>query len=186
MLQDINDQEILNGLLSNNSKIIEVIYDKYFNLIFHFIRNNGGSLDEAKDIFQDTILILYDKVHFEEFELTCQLKTFIYSICKNLWLKKLNQQKRATKAGFDMNNHEIEGINMEILIKKEKDFYNMNYALKKIGEPCKSLIEAYYFKKMDMQEIANQFKYSNADTAKNQKYKCLNRLKKYFFENKND
>ena len=58
---------------------------------------------------------------------------------------------------------------MEILIKKEKDFYNMNYALKKIGEPCKSLIEAYYFKKMDMQEIANQFKYSNADTAKNPK-----------------
>jgi DNA-directed RNA polymerase specialized sigma subunit len=57
----------------------------------------------------------------------------------------------------------------------------MESALSKLGEPCKSLIEAYYFQKKNMQEIAANFGYTNADNAKTQKYKCLMRLKKLFF-----
>ena len=51
----------------------------------------------------------------------------------------------------------------------------------KIGEPCKSILEAYYIQKLPMQQIASDFGYTNADNAKTQKYKCLVRLKKLFF-----
>jgi hypothetical protein len=71
----------------------------------------------------------------------------------------------------DMELHETQGKQIEM----------MHEALLKIGEPCKSLLEAYYFNKQQMQEIAFQFGYTNADNAKNQKYKCLIRLKKLFF-----
>jgi hypothetical protein len=57
----------------------------------------------------------------------------------------------------------------------------MEGALKKIGEPCKSLLEAFYMEKKSMPEIASAFGYTNADNAKTQKYKCLVRLKKLFF-----
>jgi hypothetical protein len=57
----------------------------------------------------------------------------------------------------------------------------MEKAMAKIGEPCKSLLEAFYINKKQMQEIALEFKYTNADNAKTQKYKCLVRLKKLFF-----
>ena len=57
----------------------------------------------------------------------------------------------------------------------------MEKAISSLGEPCKSLIEAFYIQKRSMQDIANQFGYTNADNAKNQKYKCLMRLKKLFF-----
>ena len=57
----------------------------------------------------------------------------------------------------------------------------MENALAKIGEPCKGLLEAFYINKKQMQEIAVLFNYTNADNAKTQKYKCLNRLKKLFF-----
>ena len=57
----------------------------------------------------------------------------------------------------------------------------MDRALNSLGEPCKSLLEGYYVKKMDMQNLAKEFGYTNADNAKNQKYKCLIRLKKLFF-----
>ena len=61
------------------------------------------------------------------------------------------------------------------------DFSIMENALSKIGEPCKSLLEAYYIQKKPMQQIAEEFRYTNADNAKTQKYKCLVRLKKLFF-----
>lgn len=65
--------------------------------------------------------------------------------------------------------------------KRNADFILMENAMSKIGEPCKSLLDAYYIQKKHMQEIAADFGYTNADNAKTQKYKCLMRLKKLFF-----
>ena len=65
--------------------------------------------------------------------------------------------------------------------KRQQDFSIMETAMSKIGEPCKSLLEAYYIQKKQMQQIADEFGYTNADNAKTQKYKCLVRLKKLFF-----
>ena len=61
------------------------------------------------------------------------------------------------------------------------EFQAMEKAISSLGEPCKSLLEAYYLEKKNMQEISQSFGYTNADNAKNQKYKCLMRLKKIFF-----
>jgi DNA-directed RNA polymerase specialized sigma24 family protein len=61
----------------------------------------------------------------------------------------------------------------------------MDRALNSLGEPCKSLLEGYYLKKMNMAELAEGFGYTNADNAKTQKYKCLMRLKKLFFSQYN-
>ena len=71
----------------------------------------------------------------------------------------------------DLENHE----------KRNAAFAIMDRAMNSLGEPCKSLLEGYYLKKMGMQELASEFGYTNADNAKNQKYKCLMRLKKLFF-----
>jgi DNA-directed RNA polymerase specialized sigma24 family protein len=65
--------------------------------------------------------------------------------------------------------------------KRNTDYLLMENALSKIGEPCKSLLDAYYLQKKSMQDIAGEFGYTNADNAKTQKYKCLMRLKKLFF-----
>ena len=65
--------------------------------------------------------------------------------------------------------------------KLTQQYLTMRTAMGKIGEPCKSLIEAFYVHRKNMHEIASFFGYTNADNAKNQKYKCLVRLKKLFF-----
>ena len=70
---------------------------------------------------------------------------------------------------------------LEIHEKRQLDFSIMENAMAKIGEPCKSLLDAYYIQKKQMQQIATEFGYTNADNAKTQKYKCLVRLKKLFF-----
>jgi DNA-directed RNA polymerase specialized sigma24 family protein len=74
---------------------------------------------------------------------------------------------------------------LELHEKRDAEFAIMERALGSLGEPCKSLIEAYYIQKKGMTEIAEAFGYTNADNAKNQKYKCLMRLKKLFFSQYN-
>jgi DNA-directed RNA polymerase specialized sigma24 family protein len=74
---------------------------------------------------------------------------------------------------------------LEEFQKKDAAFSIMNRALNSLGEPCKSLLEGYYLNKKGMQELADDFGYTNADNAKNQKYKCLMRLKKLFFSQYN-
>ncbi|RYD71126.1 MAG: sigma-70 family RNA polymerase sigma factor [Sphingobacteriales bacterium] len=150
-------------------------------MVQSLVVNNNGSTDDAADIFQESMIVLFEKVKSGGFELHCQLKTFLYAVSRRLWLKKLNQQKRFA-SGHD-NVEEMVSVeeDMEVHENRQKEFNLMEMAMSKIGEPCKSLLEAYYLQKKQMQAIAADFGYTNADNAKTQKYKCLVRLKKLFF-----
>ena len=172
---------LLKGLAANDKQAIETIYRENYAMIQAFILNNSGSHDDARDIFQEAMIVLFEKALTETFELSSQLKTYIYSVCRRLWLKKLNQMNRYN--GHLDNIEETIPVDedMELHEKRDTDFTLMENAMSKIGEPCKSLLDAYYIQKKHMQEIAADFGYTNADNAKTQKYKCLMRLKKLFF-----
>lgn len=154
-------------------------------MVQSFILNNNGSYDEARDIFQEAMIALYEKAQTESFVLTCQIKTYIYSICRRLWLKRLQQLGRYTTQVDSMEETVAVSEDLEAHEKRNVEFAIMDRALNSLGEPCKSLLEGYYLKKMDMNALAREFGYTNADNAKNQKYKCLMRLKKLFFSQYN-
>lgn len=179
------EQRLLEGLARNDYQDTETIYRENFGLIQNFILQNSGSADDARDIFQESMVVLYEKSRDETFTLTCQIRTYLYSISRRLWLKKLQQQSRylPPNDGFEDLVH----VEDEVLLKEQldADFELMETSLRSLGEPCRSLIEAFYLAKKPMQEIAEDFGYTNADNAKNQKYKCLVRLKKIFFANYN-
>ncbi|MEO6455243.1 MAG: sigma-70 family RNA polymerase sigma factor [Ginsengibacter sp.] len=175
------EQLLLKGLAANEATAIETIYRENFAVIQSFILKNNGFYEDARDIFQEAMIVLYEKAASESFELTCQIKTYLYSVCRRLWLKKLQQAQRynpAIEVGDEIIPVEEE---LEMHEKKNEELILMEQAMDKIGEPCKSLLEAYYFEKKSMPEIADHFGYTNADNAKTQKYKCLVRLKKIFF-----
>lgn len=181
MNQDFKEQELLKGLALSDKKAIETIYQENYNMVQSLIINNNGTIHEAKDVFQEAMIILFEKARSGNFELSCQIKTYVYSVCRRIWLKRLQQLKRFS---IDMETL-VELVPVEEDIdeheKKDEEFVILEKAVSHLGEPCKSLIEAFYIQKRNMQEIASEFGYTNADNAKNQKYKCLMRLKKIFF-----
>lgn len=181
MKQEINEQLLLRGLANNDSKAIDTIYKDNFNMVQAFILNNNGTYDDARDIFQEAMIALYEKAKSESFVLTCQIKTYIYSICRRLWLKRLQQQGKFVVQSESLEETVSVEEDLEIHEKRNADFVIMERAMNSLGEPCKSLLEAYYINKKGMTEISAAFGYTNADNAKNQKYKCLMRLKKLFF-----
>jgi RNA polymerase sigma factor (sigma-70 family) len=176
-----DEKALLEGLANNDKKAVETIYKDNFNMVQSLIINNNGSSDDAKDIFQETIIVLYEKVRSGTFELHCQIKTFVYSVSRRLWLKRLQQQNRYSSPGDSMENVVAVDEDIEAHEQRNTEFEMMEKAISNLGEPCKSLLEAYYLQKQNMQVIAANFGYTNADNAKNQKYKCLMRLKKIFF-----
>ena len=181
MKPQTDEKALLEGLATSDKKAVETIYRENYNTIQALVINNNGSADDAKDIFQEAMIVLYEKARSEGFELSCQIKTFIYSVSRRLWLKRLQQQNRFSSPGDSMEEVIPVEEEMEDHEKRNDEFEMMDKAISHLGEPCKSLIEAYYLQKQTMQEIAANFGYTNADNAKNQKYKCLMRLKKIFF-----
>jgi RNA polymerase sigma factor (sigma-70 family) len=178
---DTKEQELLKGLALNDKKAVETIYKDNFNMVQSLIINNNGSAQEAKDVFQEAMIVLLEKARSGSFELNCQIKTYLYSVCRRLWLKKLQQNSRFTSEFENSADTVPVEEDIEEHEKRDAEFEMMEKAIGGLGEPCKSLIEAFYIQKRNMQDIASQFGYTNADNAKNQKYKCLMRLKKLFF-----
>ena len=180
MRTEINEQRLLEGLAKNDRMAIETIYKQHYNMVLSLILSNSGYPDDARDIFQEAMIVLYEKVKSGTFELNCQLKTYLYSVCRRLWLKRLNQMQRISPEVDNLEESVPVDEELERHEQRNRDFLIMEQAMNNLGEPCKSLLEAYYLEKKSMVEIAGDFGYTNADNAKNQKYKCLMRLKKIF------
>lgn len=175
------EKQLLEGLAANDRQVIEAIYRDNYPMVQAFILNNSGNGDEARDIFQEAMIVLFEKAVSGSFELNCQLKTYMYSVCRRLWLKRLQQLQRYGSLIENVEETITVEEDLEMHEKYNADLILMETTMSKIGEPCKSLLDAYYIQKKNMQQIASDFGYTNADNAKTQKYKCLLRLKKLFF-----
>ncbi|MFN0256557.1 RNA polymerase sigma factor [Pedobacter ureilyticus] len=176
------DREVVLGILNNSVEALNKLYVAYFPMVLQFILNNNGDEDDAKDVYQEAIIVLYNKVKSGSFELSSKLKTYIYSVSRRIWLKKLAQHSKKTSNIADFEDVLIVEEDMEQHEQKDMQFDKMKEALESLGEPCKTIIEDFYINNQSMQDICEKFGYTNADNAKTQKYKCLQRLKKLFFQ----
>lgn len=181
MKPDQQELTLLTGLARNDKQSVEVIYSRHFPMVQSMIINNNGSSEDARDIFQEAMIVLYERARTPEFELNCQLKTYLYSVCRRLWLKRLAQSQRYIPQVSSIEETVPVEEDIELHEQKNLEFQMMERALLGLGEPCKSLLEAFYIQRRNMSEIAATFGYTNPENAKNQKYKCLLRLRKLFF-----
>lgn len=137
-------------------------------MMTRMIINNNGSEDEAKDIYQEAIIIFWQKARNDEFILTSKISTFIYSICQNLWRKELERKSR-------LSGEMQEGKEFNDFDKQEREKI-IAECINSLGETCRKVLMYYYFDNLSMQEIAEKMGFANADTAKTKKYKCKKEL----------
>jgi RNA polymerase sigma factor (sigma-70 family) len=182
----LTDSELLAGLADGSDDALTQLYRRYFPMVLHFVTTNSGNEDDAKDIYQEALVVLYEKVKSGSLELHCQLKTYLYSVGRRLWLKQLAQRSRFMVRDVETpaeQEEAIRQINDDVIDHEERDrqFELMADSLDRLGEPCRTLLDDFYIQHLSMQEITEKFGYTNADNAKTQKYKCLMRLKRLFF-----
>jgi RNA polymerase sigma factor (sigma-70 family) len=177
------DDEFVAAIRGGDDRALAQLYRLHLPMISHYVLQNNGTEDEAKDVYQEGVMVFYEKVRDGSLELSCQIKTYLYAVCRRLWLKRLTEKTRFNGRLDDHEPYLETGAEADLAEAEERDrrFAKMGEALERVGEPCRSLLEGFYLLDKSMQQLTADFGYTNADNAKNQKYKCLVRLKKLFF-----
>lgn len=174
--KNITDENLLSAIRNGDSTAWRELYKNNRQMIFSLIRKNSGTDDDAADILQEAMCVLNDKIKEPTFQLTASLSTFLYGICRNLWLMKL--RKAVTEQRIkDTIKFTGDSVQTEVDEEKETLLTNIEKSLTKLGETCRKIIAMYYYDKKSMEEIAVIVGMKNSDTVKAQKYRCLQQLK---------
>jgi RNA polymerase sigma factor (sigma-70 family) len=169
-------KEIIKAInTGNNTLVLNYLYKEILPRIKKMILKNNGTNDDAKDIFQDTVLIFYNQVKLNKFNEDKDIGGFMYAVARNLWI---NKAKRANKF-VQVNDTEIwegsESDALDDLISKEKA-EAIEDVMNQIGEECKKLLKYTIYEKMSLKEIAVKMGYSSEGVAKTYNYRCKQKL----------
>jgi RNA polymerase sigma factor (sigma-70 family) len=118
----------------------------------------GGSEEDARDIFQDGLIIMLEKLDDEKFALTCKFKTFLYCVCENLWKSVL--EKRQAAINYRSKIEETEGDN-DYSDTIDHDMYQeIIMDVFTTLDPISQKILNMYWQEISPQDIAGQLGYT--------------------------
>jgi RNA polymerase sigma factor (sigma-70 family) len=176
----MSDADLLHLVQSGDASGLSFVYEKYRKEYINWIRRFGNcSTDDAREFYQGTILIFYENVINGKLSaLQSSLKTYLFGIGKNLVLHEYRKDSRGerVKAEFVLQSH-LADTPQEMLI-DDLELALVHRCFDRIGDPCHRLLKLFYFHQKTMEEISAELGYKNPETAKNQKYKCMERLRK--------
>ena len=147
------------------------LYQKAFPLVARYVSSMGGSFEEAKDIFQDALVIYYEKLATAPVQLQHSEKAYLLGIAKHLWARKNNSKQR--HASLDDSLEGIAATENDPASSTEKLMELLNTA----GQKCMELLRAFYYDKLPLHKISGLFGFSGTRSATVQKYKCLEKIR---------
>jgi RNA polymerase sigma factor (sigma-70 family) len=163
------DQELINKLLTGHSKSVNKalteIYHDNFRQVRKFVLGNSGTEEDVKDIFQEGIVFLYFNVLSKKFKEQSTIATYLFAICKNLWLQRIRKRTASEilTADFTMVSEETSVVNSSIL----------EELLSELKADCKQLLTGFYFEKKSMKELMIEYSLGSEQAAKNKKLRCM-------------
>ncbi len=162
-------QSFLNNTPAEREKLFTNLYKKAFPAVAKYVSKMGGSFDDAKDVFQDALIIYYEKMVNTSIEFKVNEQAYLLGIAKNLWLTKFRADVLHTPLGtsFDLTE-ENEPCPSE---------NKLTRYLETAGQKCMEILRAFYYDKLPVNKIAALFGYSGERSATVQKYKCMEKVR---------
>lgn len=175
--------ENFNEKLSQGDRsAIHTLYQNDFSVCASFILSNKGSRVDAKDLFQEAVVVLINNLKKKDFELRCSTATYLYSIVRNLWLKRLNS-KHSKQVDLIVDHPDYNFVLVdEDEIEEKTEIEEKHLLIAKLlkndmKEDCRKVITAFYFQKKSMKDIAKMMGYSDK-FVRVKKNRCMDRLRK--------
>lgn len=181
VLNYLKEQIIRQIQKGQDSPALTKLYQYEYPKILHFIKTNQGDEEEAKDIFQDAILIFYKQVKLNKFDLQYDIGAYIYSISRNLWINRVKKKSRHVSISEHEPVVEVQGNVLDDLITEERENI-VKEILSQMGSACQQLLRYVIYFRLSMKEIAKKMKFSSENVAKTKHYKCKQRLIKIIKE----
>ncbi|MBO2008473.1 RNA polymerase sigma factor [Hymenobacter negativus] len=159
------------ALLTNREQALTRLYHQAFPAVSRYIGRHGGSEQDAQDIFQDALVILYEQAIGGTLTLTAAPRTYLMGIGRNLWH---HEQRRRARLSYEALPDDLEPLVAEA--PEESTFAVLDY-VERLGEKCKSMLLAFYYFQQPLTQIAATNGYRSVRSATVQKFKCLERLR---------
>lgn len=178
-----SDKEVLEAIRNgNDDQVLKYLYKELLPRVKKYIVTNSGDENDAKDIFQDAVVVFYKYVKTGKFDERNEIGAFIYSVSRNLWINLAKKRNRNVALTDQTPEIEFQGNADEELISQEREAYVVNM-FSKLGETCKNLLIFITFNKLSMKELAEKMGFSSENVAKTKHYKCKQRLIELVKEN---
>lgn len=172
--QRTKNQVYIDGIKQGNPKVIQQIYADFHQVITHLVETHNGTEDDAQDVFQEGLLMMYQKVQTPDFKLTSSFLTYFYAVCRNIWSNKL-RKKSSTEVTFDNATLSmIEDEPVSVLEQNEQYFLYRKMFLR-LGADCQKVLNLF-LQKVKMSEIMQQMGYGSISYTKKRKFMCKKKL----------
>jgi len=157
-VKEYSDNEIIECLRNRKSYVVHYLSDRYMPMIRLMVYQKGGTSEDARDIFQDGLIIMLEKLDNKQFALTCKFKTFLYCVCENLWKSVLDKRQAATNYLTRRSDPESEKDFSELI-----DYQMYEEIFRDVFEtldPISKKILTLYWQEISPQEIADKLGYT--------------------------
>lgn len=164
----------LDGLLSKNPKVVKAIYSEFAPRIQRMVASHGGTKEDARDVFQEALVVIWRKARVDGFELTSSFYSYLYGICFYTWQreKKKKDNNTVTLApGTELKDNQ--DIEKELEISERRKLFKQH--LDKMDDSCQRVLRIF-FAGVKMQDIADKVGVDNEHAARNRKYRCQKKL----------
>jgi DNA-directed RNA polymerase specialized sigma24 family protein len=184
-----NDDTLIEGIKNFDESSATLLYDKHKDYCLRFMNKMYWDEETNKDIYQDAITLFIEKMRGNKLTLeNTSIQTYLNSICRNQVLVRLKKNNKALLIGDDLDNNFSE--NYTDWFDKQTEFQDERIKvimeeldlMKDRGQVCFELLKKVFFENKTMEAVARLMNYTNADNAKNQSYRCRERLKRQVFE----
>jgi RNA polymerase sigma factor (sigma-70 family) len=170
LLRKPTDSNIIEGLRVRDEKILNYLYENYYQTVKNHVLKNSGSVDDASDVLQESIITLYKQVTSSDFQLTTELKGYFFGIVRNIWNAQLRQKKMTTEFDIDLiDDSDTDDIADPIL---ERVVGN---AFRKLKPDCQTML-SLFSEGLSYEEIAGKMNLKNGTYARRKKYLCKEAL----------
>jgi RNA polymerase sigma factor (sigma-70 family) len=175
----MKDQQIFRKIKSGDQDALAEVYIANRESVINWITHKHScSLEEAKDIYQDAIVILYNNVAKGKIsEINFSISSYLHEVVRRQFLSKLKKDKRMTRGQVDLVKDPVDEHSDDDY-QDEQKLQVVHKAIQELSEACKKLIELRYFTNLSMESICEQLGYKNPSTTKNLKYKCMRILRR--------
>lgn len=150
------------------------IYKNLFPMVRELVFKHQGSENDAIDVFHDGLMILNRNLKNGTFREESSVKTYIYSICRNLWLKEIGKRQKQSDGEAEFV-HDLQEETRYI-----HHVEVVSRLMNELQEDCRTILTEYYYNRKSMDEIRQLFRLNSVQAAKNKKWRCLGYLMKLF------
>lgn len=171
----LSDDNLLCQLKNEENTAFNHLYDNCFPSVAKYVMQNSGNGQDAEDIFQEAVIVLLGKIRQPKFLLTSSLKTYLFSISKNLWLKKLRDSRSVTIAADEQYLYDLPTDDNETACRNENKLLHW---LQKITANCQKILKAIFYFNEPIDSLMTKMGWKNKHTATNQKYKCIEQIRR--------